>query len=99
MVHGRYANTPVTGLKLGASFDYVNIANQPLTQDLGFGTIGTSGYRNATALYASFQATEKLSLHARGEYFSQADVFVLNTFPFLGTSRPQRQAYQERFLL
>jgi hypothetical protein len=83
---GATLNTPVTGLKVGASFDYVNIANQPLTQDLGFGTFGTSGYRNATALYVSYQATEKLSLHARGEYFSQSDVFVLNTFPFGGAN-------------
>jgi hypothetical protein len=82
---GATLNTPVTGLKIGASFDYVNIASQRLTQDLGFGTVGTSGYRNATAIYASYQATEKLSLHARGEYFSQSEVFVLNTFPF-GTS-------------
>lgn len=82
---GATLNTPVTGLKLGASFDYVDIDDQRLTQDQGFGTVGTQGYRNATALYVSYQATEKLSLHARGEYFSQAEVFVLNTFPF-GTS-------------
>lgn len=82
---GATLNTPLTGLKVGASFDYVDIANQPLTQDQGFGTVGTQGYRNATALYVSYQATEKLTLHARGEYFSQSEMFVLNTFPF-GTS-------------
>jgi hypothetical protein len=35
-----------------------------------------SGYANATGLYASFQATEKLSFHARGEYAS-TDVGLL----------------------
>src|SRR5439155_8804071 len=31
---------------------------------------GSSAYANAWALYSSFQATEKLSLHLRGEYAS-----------------------------
>jgi hypothetical protein len=78
---GATLNTPVAGLKIGASFDYVNIASQPLTVANAV-SVGNSGYRNATALYVSYQATEKLSLHARGEYFSQADMFALNTFPF-----------------
>jgi len=46
--------TPVTGLKLGAAYDYRNQDNGPDAW--------------AAALYASYQATEKLSLHARGEY-------------------------------
>src|SRR4051812_21258659 len=56
--------TPLKGLKLGASFDYVYVGSQPLT--------GGSRYANAAALYASFQATEKLSLHARAEYASHS---------------------------
>jgi len=51
--------TPVTGLRLGAAFDYLDVHNWG------------SSYDNAWAVagYASYQATEKLSLHARGEYF------------------------------
>jgi hypothetical protein len=47
--------TPVTGLRLGGSFDYLDVHN-------------TSGETYAFGGYASFQATEKLSLHFRGEY-------------------------------
>lgn len=47
--------TPVTGLRLGAALDILD-ANH-----LG-------GETWAAAAYASFQATEKLSFHARGEY-------------------------------
>jgi hypothetical protein len=52
---GATVATPVTGLKFGGSYDYRNVCeNNP------------DAY--AIALYASYQATEKLSLHARGEY-------------------------------
>jgi hypothetical protein len=44
----------VEGLSLGAAFDYVDL------QNTGSSWVG--------GLYASFQATEKLSLHGRGEY-------------------------------
>ena len=47
--------TPVTGLRLGAAFDLLD------KHDLG-------GETWSAAAYASFQATEKLSLHARAEY-------------------------------
>jgi hypothetical protein len=51
--------TPVAGLRLGASYDHVS----------NIGVSGTHrGYASATAVYASFQATEKLSLHTRAEY-------------------------------
>ena len=56
---GATLNTPVTGVKVGAAFDYVD------------GLPGDTIAR-AYAGYASFQATEKLSLHARAEY---ADAF------------------------
>jgi len=51
--------TPVTGLKFGAAFDYMNV-DHSLDKDMP--DIWTAG------AYASYQATEKLSLHARGEY-------------------------------
>lgn len=47
--------TPVAGLKLGGAFDYLDI------HDVDGETWTLGGY-------ASYQATEKLSLHARGEY-------------------------------
>jgi len=47
--------TPVTGLRCGAAFDLLN------AHDI-------SGETWALAGYASYQATEKLSLHLRGEY-------------------------------
>jgi hypothetical protein len=52
--------TPVTGLKLGASVDYT-------TADID-GAANDNPYAGAYALYLSFQATEKLSFHARAEY-------------------------------
>jgi len=47
--------TPVTGLRMGASFDYLDVHN------LGGETWSVAGY-------LSYQATDKLSLHFRGEY-------------------------------
>jgi hypothetical protein len=54
-------NTPVANLKVGASFDYLGTTSFDQ---------GADNYANAWALYTSFQATEKLSLHVRGEYAS-----------------------------
>jgi hypothetical protein len=48
-------------LKVGASYDYLSINNQPLTG---------SEYANAVAVYASYQLTEKLGIYGRGEYGS-----------------------------
>jgi len=53
--------TPVTGLRFGASYDYAGISDQPLTGN-------RSGYFNAVSGYLSYQITDKLSLHERGEY-------------------------------
>lgn len=47
--------TPVTGLRLGAAFDYLNVRN-------------TDGETWALGGYVSYQATEKLSFHGRAEY-------------------------------
>lgn len=58
--------TPVTGLKAGVSYDYAGISKQPLTENQSF-------YANAAAVYLSYQATEKLSLHARGELYWASD--------------------------
>jgi len=63
---GSTLNTPLKQLKLGASYDYAGVKAQP--------QIGqpSSAYQNATALYATWQVTEKLSLNGRGEYFTQS---------------------------
>jgi hypothetical protein len=55
---GATLNTGMTGLSVGAAFDY---------RDDGPTIVG-SNYAWTGALYASFQATEKLKLNARGEY-------------------------------
>jgi hypothetical protein len=57
--------TPVTGLRAGLSYDYAGSH-----RDTAAGIPST--HRWATAVYASYQATEKLSTHLRGEYFSQS---------------------------
>lgn len=65
--------TPVTGLKLGASYDYA------VSHDNSF---GPRGYSQALGIYSSFQATEKLSLHFRGEW---AEANFLNSIASAGT--------------
>src|SRR5438270_1034362 len=63
--------TPVTGLRLGTALDVLNI------EDLAGETWTVAGY-------ASFQATEKLSFHARGEYLRDRgdQKFFVNTDGF-----------------
>jgi hypothetical protein len=65
--------TPVTGLRFGGAFDYLDVA-------------GTSGETWSLAGYASFQATEKLSVHARAEYLRDrgAQKFFVGTDPISG---------------
>lgn len=60
---GATLNTPLKALKLGVAYDYLGVSGQDLTGD-------RSGYANALAGYASFQVTEKLSLHSRSEFAS-----------------------------
>lgn len=58
---GATLNTPVTGLKAGVAIDVV--------QELG----GGPGDAWTAAIYASFQASEKLSLHGRVEQIDFSD--------------------------
>jgi len=74
---GGTLNTPLRGFKVGAAYDYAGVSTQPLSG---------SSYANAVALYASYQATEKLSLHARGEYAS-SDALTAAGSPLLGASK------------
>jgi hypothetical protein len=55
---GATVATPVTGLRMGGSFDYLD----PRGGDI---------YGMSLAGYLSYQATEKLSFHARAEYFKE----------------------------
>jgi hypothetical protein len=57
--------TPLEGLRVGVSYDYV--CNNGETFDNAGATIAAS-WANAASLYASFQATEKMSIHGRVEY-------------------------------
>ncbi len=53
---GATVATPVTGLRLGGAFDWLEV------RDSSMNAWSVAGY-------ASYQATEKLSFHLRGEYF------------------------------
>lgn len=64
---GATVSTPVTGLKVGACYDYAALTSQPPT---GSGLSETSAYANAVGGYVSYQVTEKLSAYGRAEYAS-----------------------------
>ena len=59
---GTVVNTGIKGLKVGAAYDYVAYDEAYLGSD------SYNDWNNAIAVYASFQATDKLSFHARAEY-------------------------------
>lgn len=65
---GATISTPVTGLKAGISYDYLGVQHQ------NYGVDVPERWANDVALYATFQATEKLSFDARGEYLWQSKV-------------------------
>jgi hypothetical protein len=71
--------TPVTGLRLGGAFDYLDIRNDR------FGPDQTSTAW-AAAIYASYQATEKLSLHQRIDYLDDQAAFFYDEFGPLGAT-------------
>ena len=76
--------TPVTGLKAGVSFDYMD-AHSGST-----GAIGNGNDAYAVGLYTSYQATEKLSLHGRGElltFQNNAPHDNLQVWEFTGTAQ------------
>jgi hypothetical protein len=62
---GATINTPLSALKVGASYDYVAVGKQT---EVG---IGKSGYVYVLGGFATYQLTEKISLNARGEYGSE----------------------------
>jgi hypothetical protein len=68
---GATVATPVTGLRLGAAFDGVTVRDASKDTASGYHVAIDNSYAWALAGYVSFQATEKLSLHARLEYTEQ----------------------------
>jgi hypothetical protein len=76
---GATVATPVTGLRMGASFDYLDI------HQMNNDTYSFAGY-------LSFQATEKLSLHARAEYFKDKLADNAATGRFFGAVGPTGKA-------
>jgi hypothetical protein len=72
---GATVATPVTGLRLGAAFDYLKY------QDLAMANVSADPYTWAAADYVSYQATEKLSFHARAEYTEQKYGFEVDNAP------------------
>ncbi|HXG49400.1 MAG TPA: outer membrane beta-barrel protein [Methylomirabilota bacterium] len=72
---GATVNTPVEALKVGAAFDYYNVDDQNLATDIN------SGWAWSAAGYVSYQLSEKLKLHGRGEYFSQTDSWAVSGLP------------------
>jgi len=63
---GATLNTPIKGFKVGAAYDQVH--------HLGFGGATDFGYVSAFDLYASFQATDKLTINGRAEYAKGANL-------------------------
>jgi hypothetical protein len=75
---GMVVPTPVSGMKFGASFDYVTLHNQGDVQMFH----GKNPHEDSTwdvALYANFQATDKLSFNARGEYLDDSAGLIYGT--------------------
>jgi len=71
---GLTLNTPLKALSFGTAFDY--------RQDAIGATLPTVGDAWAVAGYASFQATEKLKLNARADYFHGEDGTLFTTGGF-----------------
>jgi Putative beta-barrel porin-2, OmpL-like. bbp2 len=66
---GATINTPVTGLRAGISYDYIGMTEGEVYTGVTAPAALPVGWANAASLYASYQATEKLSIHGRAEYF------------------------------
>lgn len=75
---GATVNTPVTGLKAGIAFDYAHIRNGGTTPSVISGNFGGVNNQYAWALYLSYQATEKMSLHGRAETIREQGATAAN---------------------
>jgi hypothetical protein len=59
--------TPLKALKVGAAYDYASVGRQTVA-----GAPVRASYANAIGLYANYQATKKLAINGRGEWFTQS---------------------------
>ena len=75
-------NTPVAGLKVGLSFDAI----QSLTQNY-YGGQDVSLDGNIYGVYATYQATDKLSFSLRGEYVDSTDFNFYDDYFFGGNGK------------
>jgi len=66
---GATLNTPITGFKVGACYDYADVRHQPAT--VGF--VPANGHLQVVGLYASYQVTEKMVVSGRGEWGESAN--------------------------
>ena len=81
--------TPVSMLKIGSCFDYLDIHNGHIT-----GNNGNDSVWNI-AFYSTIQATDKLSFNLRAEYLSTADISAGDATTIFG-SRSLWQKYRGR---
>jgi len=75
---GGTLNTPLKCLKVGAGYDYVMLAPNTLA-----GPRNQAGYQAAVAGYLLWQATAKLTVNTRADYFTQSGYLA-------GPGLPQR---------
>jgi Putative beta-barrel porin-2, OmpL-like. bbp2 len=69
---GATVATPVAGLKAGAAIDYAHIRGGSTASSVVSGASSPEvNNQYGYALYASYQATEKMSLHGRAEWYRQ----------------------------
>ncbi len=67
---GTTINTPLSALKVGASYDYLGVRKQSYVSAPPAATVAIAeAWANAVDLYGTYQATEKMSLNTRAEYF------------------------------
>jgi hypothetical protein len=76
--------TPLSALKTGLSFDYLDMHNAKAAGNHGNDSIWD------VALYGNYQATDKLSFNLRGEYLNQQNVGASATsiIVYSGSGRP-----------
>jgi hypothetical protein len=86
---GATVATPVTGLRLGTALDYLNVRDMSMTTVYDNTAAIDNSYAWALSGYLSYQATEKLSLHARAEYTEQKTGLTLNETEPTGMHKPK----------
>jgi hypothetical protein len=72
--------TPVSMLKVGSCFDYLDIHNGHVTGNNGNDSIWN------IAFYSTIQATDKLSFNLRAEYLDSSDISAADAFALFGAN-------------